>query len=141
MTSTSTVFSSHNRQFLGHTFRFLYFTARWTFLCLFFCPPCLSERRSWEVRKLYADDAADIRRERDRTNLDQKGSEVYDLTYPQDGLQARLDGVTTILEVDPGNNRPLVASLTGEATCTNDLGMATKEIRKNCPGVGKYWYR
>lgn len=37
------------------------------------------------------------------------GSRFSDLANPQDGMQARLNGLTRVLEIIPRRNRPLVA--------------------------------
>lgn len=61
--------------------------------------------------------------------------------YPQDGLQARMDGVTTVVGVDSGENPHLVGSPTAEATRSSKQGKETIEMQENCPGVHKYRFR
>lgn len=51
---------------------------------------------------------------------------ICDLAYPQDGLQARLGGLSTVLRVDPEENRPLVASSVTETTWSSKIRKANR---------------
>lgn len=98
-----------------------------------FCPCADRERNSCDTPTMWR--TSDVREKEDKPRTSTLG--MCDLVYPQNDLQVRLDGVTTILGVAPKKNQALVASSTTEATWWSEREKTTVEMRKHCPRVGK----